>query len=85
MPRVGAARRSSRTSRKAPRPTLTMRMDENTPEPTREEVVRSLRLKAFYWRQEAERFAGRPEERWCIDYAEHAETLAELERLRVLD
>jgi hypothetical protein len=49
------------------------------------QIEAQLRLKAAYWRQEAKRFAGRPEERWCIDYAEHAETLAELERLKTLD
>lgn len=44
-----------------------------------------LRIKASYWREEAKRFAGRPEEQWCTEYAEHAETLAELERLKTLD
>jgi hypothetical protein len=31
------------------------------------------------------RFSGRPEEAICLDYAEHTEMLAELERLRALD
>lgn len=50
-----------------------------------EEIITNLKLKAHYWRQEAKRFAGRPEEQWCLDYAQHTETLAEMERLRGLD
>ncbi|MET4601082.1 hypothetical protein ABIB90_000533 [Bradyrhizobium sp. JR4.1] len=50
-----------------------------------EGTAAQLMLKATYWREEARRFVGKPEERWCIDYAEHAETLAELERLKALD
>jgi hypothetical protein len=59
---------------------------ESMEELTSDEIIANLRLKAHYWRQEAAtRFAGRPEEKWCLDYAQHAETLAELERLRKLD
>jgi hypothetical protein len=51
-----------------------------------DEAITNLLLKAKYWRQEAAtRFKGRPEEKFCIQYAEHAETMAELERLRKLD
>jgi hypothetical protein len=42
-------------------------------------------LKARCWRQEAVRFAGRPEAKVCLEHARHAETVAELERLRKLD
>src|SRR5262249_23206363 len=53
-------------------------------EETSKDIVTHLREKAFYWRQEAERFAGRPEELICLEHARHAETLAELERLKRL-
>lgn len=52
---------------------------------TDEEIVAELRLKAAYWRQEAKRFAGRREEQWCTEYAQHAETLADLVHLSSLD
>jgi hypothetical protein len=50
-----------------------------------DETIENLLLKAFYWRQEAKRFAGRPEAKICREHSERAETLAELERLRKLD
>jgi hypothetical protein len=60
-------------------------MDHNQ-ELSADEIIANLLLKAHYWRQEAAtRFKGRPEAKYCIEYAEHAETLAELERLRKLD
>ncbi|MGY8684557.1 hypothetical protein Q2941_43430 [Bradyrhizobium sp. UFLA05-153] len=52
-------------------------MDEQHPsELSSTEIIRELRMKAFFWRQEAERFAGRPEEQICLEHALHAETLA---------
>ena len=55
-------------------------------EPTADETIEALLLKARCWRDEAKRFAGRPvEAKVCLEHAQHAETLAELERLRKLD
>jgi hypothetical protein len=53
---------------------------------TSDEIIENLRLKAYFWRNEAAtRFAGRPEADVCLAHARHAETLAELERLKALD
>ena len=52
-----------------------------------DDIIANFLLKARYWRQEAAtRFAGRPAEaKVCLEHARHAETVAELERLRKLD
>jgi hypothetical protein len=53
---------------------------------TADETIEALLLKAMCWRAEAKRFADRPAEaKVCLEHAQEAETLAELERLRKLD
>jgi hypothetical protein len=53
---------------------------------TPDDTIEALLLKAMCWRAEAKRFAGRSvEAKVCLEHAQHAETLAELERLRKLD
>jgi hypothetical protein len=54
-------------------------------EPTVDDIIESLLLKAMVWRAEARRFGRSVEARLCLEHAQHAETLAELERLRALD
>jgi hypothetical protein len=53
---------------------------------TPDETIEALLLKALCWRAEAKRFGSRSvEAKICLEHAQHAETLAELERLRKLD
>ena len=58
------------------------------PTNTPEEIIASLKSKAAHWRREAEVAAAenQPEAAAaCLDYAQHIETLIELERLKMLD
>jgi hypothetical protein len=53
--------------------------------PSPDAIIEGLLRRAYYWRQEAAHFAGRPKEKVCTEHAQRVETLAELERLRKLD
>jgi hypothetical protein len=49
-----------------------------------EEDIANLERKAAYWEQQSKVVPA--DEVWCcIDYAQHLRTLAELERLKLLD